>query len=135
MEVTRKRKFLQQIQMLLIKHLDMIVVLIVCLCVGKTQKVILTGTRAVFHIGRYTRQKYLRLFYQEIQKEILLLKRIAMESWQQKKMAYTVNRQYMLGMMTQVHSYMKLAGEIITLVQVRVATNLMMVNTIMLTMK
>lgn len=36
----------------------MIVVLIVCLCVGKTQKVILTGTRAVFHIGRYTRQKY-----------------------------------------------------------------------------
>ena len=65
----------------------------------------------------------------------MLLKRIAMENWQQKKMAYTVNRQYMLGMMTQVHSYIKLAGEIITLVQVRVATNLMMVNTIMLTMK
>lgn len=58
-----------------------------------------------------------------------------MENWQQKKMAYTVNRQYMLGMMTQVHSNIILAGEIIILVQVRVATNLMMVNTIMLTMK
>ncbi len=44
-------------------------------------------------------------------------------------------RQYMLDMMIQVSLILELAGEIIILVQVRVAANMKMVNLIMLTMK